>query len=243
MTCSVRPVLSRAERAGIFAAMLGTAGVAWASMGVLGHGVLRHVDGGLGAAWASATAGWFVMMSAMMLPTVVPWVLVFAGVTPHTGVASRATRMVAFGGGYLGAWALFSLGAGAIQSSLDVIVASSGIGLGTPVGRVLLVTAGIYQLTAFKSGCLEHCRSPLAYFVTRWRAGLWGAVRMGWGHGLFCVACCWALMALAFVLGVMHLVWMFALTLAVAAEKMLPHGKWISRGLGGVMILAAVLPA
>lgn len=223
--------------------MLGTAGLAWAVMGALGHDVLRHVGGGLGAAWAAATAAWFVMMSAMMLPTVVPWVLVLAGVTPNTGSGGRATRIAAFGGGYLGAWALFSLGAGAIQGSLDVIAASSAIGLGTPVGRVLLVTAGIYQLTAFKSGCLEHCRSPLSYFVSRWRAGLWGAVRMGWGHGLFCVACCWALMALAFVLGVMHLVWMFALTLAVAAEKMLPHGKWISRGLGGVMVLAAVLPA
>jgi predicted metal-binding membrane protein len=101
--------------------------------------------------------------------------------------------------------------------------------------------AGIYQLTPFKGACLTHCRSPLGFLMSRWRDGIAGALRLGIEHGTYCLGCCWALMCVLFVVGVMNLVWVAALAIVVLAEKIAPAGAIVARVAGIVMITAGVL--
>jgi predicted metal-binding membrane protein len=100
----------------------------------------------------------------------------------------------------------------------------------------LLIAAGLYQLSPIKDACLSRCRSPAEFISRHYRAGIGGAARLGLLHGAFCVGCCWLLMALLFVGGVMNLLWVAGLTLLVAVEKLLPGGKWIARIAGLAMI-------
>jgi predicted metal-binding membrane protein len=106
------------------------------------------------------------------------------------------------------------------------------------LGGALLVLAGVYQWLPLKSACLGHCRSPLHFLGTEWREGHRGALIMGVRHGLFCVGCCWALMALLFVAGVMNLAWVAAIAGLVLVEKVVPGGQWVGR-VGGVVLAAA----
>ncbi len=99
----------------------------------------------------------------------------------------------------------------------------------------MFILAGIYQLTPFKYACLSHCRSPFAFVLNHWRDGWIGALRMGASHGLYCLGCCWVLMALLFAVGVMNLVWVAAIAAFVFAEKLLPGGIWVGRIGGGAM--------
>jgi predicted metal-binding membrane protein len=108
------------------------------------------------------------------------------------------------------------------------------------LGGVLLVAAGVFQWTRLKAACLVHCRSPLSFIVTSWREGRGGAFRMGLHHGLYCLGCCWLLMALLFVAGVMNLLWVAAIAAAVLVEKVIPRGDILSR-LAGVALVAAGL--
>jgi predicted metal-binding membrane protein len=100
----------------------------------------------------------------------------------------------------------------------------------------LLMIAGAFQFSPLKQACLRACRSPLGFLLTDWRGGLSGAARMGVRHGLYCLGCCWALMALLFVGGVMNLLWIAALTLLVAVEKFAPRGDLLAKTLGALMI-------
>ena len=104
------------------------------------------------------------------------------------------------------------------------------------MGGVFVISAGIYQLTPLKSVCLTHCRSPFDFVLNHWREGGAGATRMGLEHGLYCLGCCWFLMALLFAAGIMSLVWMAAITTFVFIEKLFPAGQWIARA-GGVAML------
>jgi predicted metal-binding membrane protein len=104
-------------------------------------------------------------------------------------------------------------------------------------GGVLLVAAGIFQWTPLKRTCLDHCRSPLTFLTQNWRDGALGAAAMGLHHGAYCLGCCWLLMALLFVLGVMNLPWVALLTVVVLAEKLLPRGEILSRGLGVLLVI------
>ena len=100
------------------------------------------------------------------------------------------------------------------------------------VAALVLVAAGFYQVSALKEACLTHCRTPLAFLMTSWRDGVGGAFVMGLLHGLYCVGCCWLMMALLFVAGVMNLLWIALLTVVVLAEKAMAYGQWIGRVLG-----------
>jgi predicted metal-binding membrane protein len=102
---------------------------------------------------------------------------------------------------------------------------------------VLLILAGIYQFSPLKLACLRSCRSPLAFLLGAWRPGLGGAFAMGLRHGVLCLGCCWALMALLFVGGVMNVPWVAALAVAVAIEKLAPGGERIATWLGVGLIL------
>jgi predicted metal-binding membrane protein len=188
------------------------------------------------AVWAM----WGVMMAAMMLPSAWPMLRTFAALSLRSGQAARGG---AFAGAYLLVWLAFSGAAAAAQWALqrlgwtDPMAASRSAWL----SGLLLGIAGAYQFTPLKKLCLTRCRSPLGFVLGEWRAGWSGAFVMGVRHGLFCVGCCWALMAVLFVGGVMNLAWIAALALAVAVEKLVRGGPLVGAALGAALIVGGVL--
>ena len=178
---------------------------------------------------------WAVMMAAMMLPSALPMILCFVDLALRRGEPARARGFVA---AYLAVWFGFSAGATAAQWVFQamrwlnpMIVSTSSLLTG-----VLLLIAGVYQFSPLKRVCLSRCRTPLGFLLGEWRPGAHGAFVMGRRHGLFCVGCCWALMALLFVGGVMNLAWIAALSIAVALEKLLPRGERLAAALGLALI-------
>jgi predicted metal-binding membrane protein len=132
---------------------------------------------------------------------------------------------------------VFSLAATAAQGAmLRSAMLSPMLALASPeLGGMLFIVAGIYQFTPLKHACLSHCRSPFAFVLNHWRDGWGGALRMGTSHGLYCLGCCWVLMALLFAVDVMNLLWVAALAAFVFAEKLLPGGLWVGRVGGGAI--------
>lgn len=190
-----------------------------------------------GRSIAVALSMWWVMMVAMMIPAAAPVVLLYARVAPASGLAPHSGAFVA---GYLVAWLGFSLVAVALQVALvsNGLLSPMGMALTSPyLAAAFLIGAGAYQLTQAKNACLSRCRNPAEFLSRHVRPGISGALRMGFLHGGYCVGCCWLLMALLFVGGIMNLVWIAGLTLVVAAEKLLPHGRAIAR-VSGVLFLA-----
>jgi predicted metal-binding membrane protein len=193
---------------------------------------------------------WWIMMMAMMLPSASPMILLFARVNRtqrDKGAPYVPTGVFALG--YLLVWALFSQVAVTAQWGLERSGLLSSMMASTSVilGGVLLIAAGVYQLTPLKYACLRHCRSPLFFISHHWRPGEWGALRMGFEHGAFCTGCCWFLMALLFYGGVMNLFWIIGLALFVLAEKVAPAGHWVGWMMGvgliawggGLLLMAA----
>jgi len=186
---------------------------------------------------------WSVMMVAMMIPSAVPMILLFTKIneTRREGEDS-ALSTATFVSGYLLVWTLLSALATLTQWGFHdlgllspVMKSSSSLLSGT-----LLIAAGVYQWTPLKRACLVHCRSPFHFIMTEWRSGAPGALRMGVRHGVYCVGCCWALMLLLFVGGVMNLLWIAFLAGLVLVEKLLPWGTKFGRVTGVLMILAAL---
>ena len=141
----------------------------------------------------------------------------------------------AFVAGYLALWSAFSVVATVVQWGLHeaAMLSSMMRARSQVVGAALLIVAGMYQLTRWKAGCLDHCRAPAHFIAAHWRPGVRGAFRLGLHHGAFCLGCCWALMGLLFVGGVMNVLWIAAITVFVFVEKIMPPGAW-SGGLGWV---------
>jgi predicted metal-binding membrane protein len=192
---------------------------------------------------ASSFAMWAVMMAAMMIPSASPTVLAFAAINrARREKAMPYVPAAVFLAGYLAAWTAFSALATAAQEGLRAaaLLSPSMTANSRPVGQALLVAAGIFQWTPLKNVCLRHCRSPLGYLLTEWRDGWAGAFGMGWRHGLFCVGCCWLLMLLLFVVGVMNLVWVAAVAGLVLIEKLTPAGPVVARAAGLAMIACAI---
>lgn len=183
-------------------------------------------------AFLLVAAMWAAMMVAMMLPSAAPVILLYGRVHRHSSDAAPPTAV--FLAGYLACWFAVALLAAAVQLAIAEPVAMT---LQSRIwSAALLVAAGLYQLTPLKEACLSRCRTPAQFLSRHYRAGASGAFRLGLLHGGFCVGCCWLLMALLFVGGVMNLVWIAALTLLVAAEKLLPGGQWIAR-ISGVALV------
>ncbi|MGH7658149.1 MAG: DUF2182 domain-containing protein, partial [Gemmatimonadales bacterium] len=177
---------------------------------------------------------------AMMLPSASPMILLFASVNRRRRErAVPSVRTAIFAAGYLGLWILFSALAALVQWSLHrVALLSPDMASASPVfGGILLLSAGIYQWLPVKNVCLTRCRSPLSFIQTEWREGPAGAVVMGLRHGLFCLGCCWVLMSLLFVAGVMNLIWVAAIAGFILLEKLAPGGQWVGKATG--MLLAA----
>ena len=185
-------------------------------------------------------AMWVVMMAGMMLPSAAPTVLLYASVIRKSPGAGRVQAHVyAFAVGYLLVWTAFSLAATGLQRLLAhwlLLSPMMELRAGWFAGALTIV-AGIYQLTPFKRTCLDACRSPAAFIVQHWRRGVTGGFQIGILHGLFCLGCCWALMLLLFVGGVMNLWWIAALTIFVLLEKVAPLGVQGGR-LSGLLIVA-----
>jgi predicted metal-binding membrane protein len=184
---------------------------------------------------------WAVMMIAMMLPSAAPMVETYVRIVrPHT--ASPWPRTALFVSGYIIVWIAFSAIATAGQYLLQRAgIVTNALTTVPTISALLLILAGLYQVTPLKAICLTGCRSPLSFFMTSWRDGASGAVRMGLRHGLFCLGCCWMLMLLLFVFGVMNLLWVAALSAFVIIEKLLPAGQLVARGTGAAMIAAGLL--
>ena len=186
-------------------------------------------------------AMWAVMMVAMMVPSASPMILLHLGTHRRQGSTGNATRATgAFVLGYLLVWTGFSAAATLLQWGLERLALLSPMMVGTSdvFGGTVLAAAGIYQLTPIKEACLRHCRSPVGFIMHHWRPGTRGALVMGLHHGLYCIGCCWLLMAQLFVGGVMNLVWIAALSVLVLLEKLLPGGELLARATGGALLAA-----
>jgi predicted metal-binding membrane protein len=183
---------------------------------------------------------WWVMMIAMMLPSVSPTVLLYAAILRRGQKPDRVPAIsTAFVAGYLVAWAGFSVIAASVQWFLEaqgVVSATMMTLTDTVPGALVLIAAGIFQFTPLKQTCLRHCRSPVEFITQHRRPGVSGAFVMGLAHGVYCLGCCWFLMALLFVGGIMNLFWIVGLAAFVALEKLTPYGEALSKIAGVVLI-------
>jgi predicted metal-binding membrane protein len=189
---------------------------------------------------AGASAMWAVMMAAMMLPSAAPMILVRAG-GARRGEGGGLVHGLLFAALYLATWTAFALAAALAQSLLAQtgVISPARLAVGDArLAGVLLVAAGLYQLTPVKRACLTRCRSPAAFLAREWRPGLGGAVRLGLLHGLHCLGCCWLLMFLLFVGGVMNLAWVALLAALVLAERVLPLGHRAATAIGALALSA-----
>lgn len=194
---------------------------------------------------------WSVMMAAMMLPSAMPMILFHSTVASAMRTRGGKTGSTAvFAAGYLAVWIAFGAAATALQYVLEQTALLSPMmeTTSTALAGILLLAGGLYQWSPLKQSCLRHCRSPMEFLMTQWRPGTRGAYAMGVKHGLYCVGCCWALMLLLFVGGVMNMMWIVTLAIFVLLEKLVPRGRWLGLAAGvllagwGIFLLAR-LPA
>jgi predicted metal-binding membrane protein len=250
---AVEAVLTR-DRAIVLAGVVGLSALAWAYLLVLAWRVPHEAMAMAMAmphmhAWGPAEifftwVMWAVMMVAMMTPSAAPMILTFAALNRRRQARQGPLVPTAvFVLGYLLVWGGFSVLATLVQWGLHTAALLSPMVVITSpmVGGLLLIAAGIFQWTPLKSTCLTQCRSPLGFIMTAWREGAWGALVMGLRHGSSCVGCCWVLMALLFVAGVMNLLWVAVIAALVLVEKVLPRGELVGRVAGGVFMLAGVV--
>jgi predicted metal-binding membrane protein len=242
----------RRERAYILAGLFGVTALAWGYLVAMaaGMGETAGVSGGMEdmaamaaarlAAWSPLDwvlmlAMWAVMMVGMMLPSATPTILLFAAVRRKQRARGHDIAPVAaFVFGYVAAWTAFSVAAVVLQWGLErlALLTPMMAAASAAFGGAVLIAAGLYQLGPLKHRCLEHCRSPIEFLSRRWRPGVAGAVAMGLEHGAYCVGCCWVLMALLFVGGVMNLLWVAAIAAFVLIEKVAPKGNIVHRVAG-----------
>ena len=179
---------------------------------------------------------WFSMMIAMMTPTAVPMVMMFAAVNRQKKLKGQPyAKTFTFLIGYLTAWGLFSLLASTIQWPLHERGLLNPMMNSTSylMSGAILILAGIYQWTPMKDACLHQCRSPLGFIMAAWKDGNWGALQMGFHHGIFCCGCCWALMVILYSVGVMNMLWVILITIFVLLEKILPLPATVTRWITG----------
>jgi predicted metal-binding membrane protein len=189
---------------------------------------------------ALRVAMWAAMMIGMMIPSAAPMTLVYAAVARKSQEQSSPLPPTSvFVAGYVLIWTLFSVGAAVAQRSLDQagLLSSTMASTNSRLGGALLLAAGIYQLTPLKQSCLRNCRSPADFLTHHWRGGgTAGALRLGVYHGVYCLGCCWVLMGLLFVVGVMNLVWVAVIAGFILVEKTLPFGRAGGRLAGAALI-------
>jgi predicted metal-binding membrane protein len=248
---SVLESLARRDRAVTLAGLAALAALAWLYLVRLGREMADMAAMGMAHTepWAAADAGlaaimWAVMMVAMMLPAAAPMILVCATVNRKRRESPGAAPYVnttLFVLAYLAVWGAFSVAAALAQWALHAaaLLSEDAMQAAPLAGAVLLAAAGIYQVTPLKYACLARCQTPIGFLLGEWRDGNRGAMVMGLRHGLFCLGCCWVLMALLFVGGVMNLAWVAAIAAFVLIEKLLPAGRLVSVISGGALLVWA----
>jgi predicted metal-binding membrane protein len=226
----------------VAAGLLGLALVAW----IVTIERMEGMDGGPGTDLGGL--GWYVgvwvtMMAAMMLPSAAPMVLLFSKVSRDRARRGRAfVPTWVFVAGYLAAWTVYGLAA----YGLYRLIVAADFGFldwgeqGPVVAGLVLVAAGLYELTPLKSVCLKHCRTPLHFLLHGWREGWLGAFRMGVEHGAFCIGCCFGLMLILFALGVMSILWMAILAAIIFLQKVLPFGRWLTWALAVAFVASGI---
>ena len=243
---SALEVLLKRDRMVVLAGLAGVTGLAWTYLLVTGMemGAAMQLKPWTGLDFLLMYLMWAVMMVAMMVPSAAPMILLFAAIRRKQQERGRTFAPVsAFAAGYVAVWSAFSLAATLLQWGLEQLALLSPMMVGTSplFGGGLLVVAGLYQLTPLKQACLRHCRSPIDFIVYRQRKGSGGAFVMGLEHGAFCVGCCWILMGLLFVGGVMNLLWVAAVAVFVLLEKVLPFGVLGGRITGALLALTGLI--
>lgn len=186
---------------------------------------------------------WAIMMVGMMVPSAAPMVLLYARVCRTQREKGRPFAPTGvFLAGYVAVWSAFSLAATVLQWGLEqaALLSPTMVGTSPVLGGGLLIAAGIYQLSPLKHVCLRHCRGPLDFLARHWRKGTGGAFVMGVEHGAYCVGCCWFLMGLLFVGGVMNLLWVAAIAIFVLLEKVAPNGELTARVAGAGFAVAGI---
>ena len=243
----------QADRKVVIVGLLAITALAWLYTAYLGNSMSgsgsmemgQKMAGTITASWSLADFAatlmmWVVMMVAMMVPTAAPMVLTFTSMIRRKSQSgSTSVPTAIFVTGYIVIWSGFALGATLIQWGLHEATLRSPmmVTTNTVLGSALLIGAGAYQLSPLKLTCLNKCRSPLGFLMNEWREGHRGTLSMGLVHGAYCVGCCWMLMALLFVLGVMNLLWIAVLSAFVLLEKVVPAGQWLSRA-SGILLIA-----
>lgn len=249
----------RRDRAIVIAALAGLTVLAWAytiwlasTMNMGGMAMPKSTGMAMGATLAPAFnpwtvadfavtfAMWAVMMVGMMTPSAAPMILIYARVGRQSALHGKPLAATSFfAGGYLLAWTTFSLAATVGQWLLEraALMAHMMATTSQVLGAVVLITAGVFQWTPVKDACLKHCQSPISFILQYgFRDDIWSSLRHGFKHGIFCIGCCWALMALLFVGGVMNIIWIAGLTIFVLLEKVMPLGRIISRTAGAGLL-------
>ncbi len=191
----------------------------------------------------AAFAMWSVMMTAMMIPSAMPMILVFSTVNKKRSESGKSfVPTWHFVLGYILVWTSFSLIASLLQFMLhNLSVISDELKLLNPFASgIVLLAAGMYQFTSVKDVCLKNCQSPLSFVLSYWKEGKSGAHLMGIKHGFYCIGCCWVLMALLFAAGIMNLLWIAIIALFVFLEKMI-KSKYVSKAAGIVLIVAGII--
>jgi len=254
-------VVLRRERAAIAAGLAVVVALAWfylwrgAGMGMSAIDMTtlslfphRQADvmGEMDSTWPVVVAMWWVMMIAMMTPSAAPLVLLYGLVLRHHAAPGQNAYLpsLLLLAGYLVVWLAFSVAAAALQKVLQPAGLLSEMMLwskSAALSATVLAAAGLYQLSELKHACLAQCRSPVRFLTEYWRPGRFGSFVLGVRHGAYCVGCCWMLMVLLFVGGVMNLIWIAMLTLVVLLEKLSPVGATVGKLLGGLLIFWAAV--
>ena len=237
--------LLRRDRAVTLTALLAASLSAWAYI-LSGLGMEMHAAPAsamgmpMAPGWtvphfALMLAMWAAMMMAMMLPSAAPMILLFATIERRRRTTAPFAATALFLAAYVVVWMGFSVTATLLQWQLDRLALLSPAIAGTNalLAAAVSIAVGVYQFTPLKRTCLRHCRSPLEFITHDWNRGPFG---IGLRHGIFCLGCCWMLMLLLFVGGVMNLVRVAAVAVFILAEKTLRRGEWLSYGAGAAMI-------
>ena len=251
MTAGIFLAPLRYDRAVVLGSLLVVVALAWTYL-LLGAGIpMKMMDMGGGHVmamlpeWTFGYASvvfvmWAVMMVAMMLPSAAPVTLLVSSIARKRADAGAAAGLstTLFGLGYVVVWLGFATTATTLQWVFDEAgLLSETMAFGnTLLAGGVLVAAGVYQWMPLKEACLRHCRSPLEFLLFHWREGILGSFTAGVRHGVFCLGCCWMLMALLFVGGIMNLLWIGAIALLVLIEKTLPWGGRMSRVTGALLV-------
>jgi predicted metal-binding membrane protein len=228
-----------------YAVLLGVTAVAWLAMlrVPMGDRDMAGMDMAMTPTLADGltfVVAWAIMMAAMMLPSALPMIGLYAAMQRNApSAATRIAAVTAFTAVYVTLWAVTGVPIYFAGVALMAVTAST---LAHTIAGVL-IAAGIFQLSPLKHVCLRHCRSPLGFLLGHWRVGWRGGVRMGLAHALYCLGCCWALMAVLVVAGAMGLPWVLLIACVVAAEKILPRGEWVARMTGVALALLGVAVA